>query len=308
MAVAAPDAGDRHRLWQALFVAYQRLLPRSPGLRRLLKRLPLAARLHRLIRARSSGPVQVSVQGFRMYVDARDSIVGHALIRDGVWEEYESHLFVSAIRPGMTVADVGAHIGYYTLLAARQVGPGGRVLAFEPDPRTFTLLRRNVDVNLFADRVTALPVALSNAESTADLFRDPASVGTPSFAKANLRTGGQPYVVRTTTMDAVLAEQRVGKLNVVTIDAQGAEALVFAGALRAFAHGPLRCFVEFWPFGLRNLGADPAELLRTCARGGFTIRLIDSDRREAMALNVDAVMSACSADPYQFVDLLLEKD
>ena len=74
------------------------------------------------------------------------------------------------------------------------------------------------------------------------------------------------------------------------------------------AHGPLRCFVEFWPFGLHNLGADPVELLRTCARDGFTIRLIDSDRREALALNVDAVMSACSADPYQFVDLLLEKD
>ena len=308
MGVAAPDPGDRHRLWQALFVAYQRVLPRSPGLRRLLKRVPLAARLHRFVHARSSGTVQVKVQGLRMYVDARDSIVGHALIRDGVWEQYESQLFVSTIRPGMTVADVGAHIGYYTLLAAREVGPRGRVLAFEPDPRAFTLLRRNVDVNLFADRVTALPVALSNAESTAELFRDPASVGTPSFAKANLRTEGHPYVVRTITMDAVLADQRVGKLDVVKIDTQGAEALVFAGALRAFAHGPLRCFVEFWPFGLRNLGADPVDLLRTWTRGGFTIRLIDADCREARAVNVDAVMSACSADPYRFVDLLLEKD
>ena len=68
MGVAAPDPGDRNRLWQALFVAYQRVLPRSPSLRRLLKRVPLAARLHRFVRARSSGTVQVKVQGLRMYV------------------------------------------------------------------------------------------------------------------------------------------------------------------------------------------------------------------------------------------------
>jgi len=157
----------------------------------------------------------------------------------------------------MTVADVGAHIRYYTLLGARQVGPGGRVHAFETDPWTFALLRRNVDANLFADRVTALPVALSNAESSVELFRDPANAVAPSFAKANLRTEGQPYTVRTTTLDAVLAEQGVRKLDVVKMDVQGAEEWVLLGAKRILTTMHPIVIFESWPAGPPLLGLSP---------------------------------------------------
>src|SRR5215210_3622928 len=65
-------------------------------------------------------------------------------IKAGTLEPFEAALFVNAIRPGMTVLDIGANIGYYTLLAARKVGPAGNVFAFEADPRTASSLQRNL--------------------------------------------------------------------------------------------------------------------------------------------------------------------
>jgi len=212
--------------------------------------------------------VQVKVQGLRMYVDARDSIVGHALIRDGVWEQYESQ----TVRIDDSVRHDGSGCGRPHRVLHRSCGAGGGTpgscgLAFEPDPRAFTLLRRNVDVNSVC-RSRDRPAG--RASRTRSRRPSCSAIGQRRHSLLSPRRicepTGTPASFRTTTMDAVLADQRVGKLDVVKIDTQGAEALVFAGALRAFAHGPLRCFVEFWPFGLRNLGADPVDLLRTWTR------------------------------------------
>src|SRR6266850_2328445 len=62
----------------------------------------------------------------------------------GVWEKRETELFLSLIKPEMTILDVGAHVGYYSLLAAKRVA---QVYAFEPDPESFELLTRSVNVN-----------------------------------------------------------------------------------------------------------------------------------------------------------------
>jgi FkbM family methyltransferase len=70
--------------------------------------------------------------------------------------------FARAVRPGMTVVDAGAYLGYFTLLAANRVGRRGRVHAFEPHPESFRALQENVRANRFEDRVTAVPVALDD--------------------------------------------------------------------------------------------------------------------------------------------------
>ena len=89
-----------------------------------------------------------------MYVLTRDLSLAPWLMLDGVWEEAITAVFRSLVAPGMTVVEVGANVGYFTLLAAELVGPRGRVHAFEPDPELFELLRDNVEVNAFDHRVT----------------------------------------------------------------------------------------------------------------------------------------------------------
>jgi hypothetical protein len=77
---------------------------------------------------------------FRMYASATDMSVTPYLVTEGRWEPFMTELFTARLKPGMTVIDVGANIGYYTLLAAAGVGTRGRVHAFEPDVQSFEVL------------------------------------------------------------------------------------------------------------------------------------------------------------------------
>ena len=85
---------------------------------------------------------KTNVLGRPMYVDLRDLSTGSALFSDGVWEE-EGTAFVSKIlKEGETFVDIGAHMGYYTILAASIVGEKGKVFAFEPDHRNTLVLEK----------------------------------------------------------------------------------------------------------------------------------------------------------------------
>lgn len=108
---------------------------------RLEHRLKLAAKRW------SKTVTRVEVPGaepFSMFLNPDDRTVSPALWTWGLWEPNETRWFVRSLRPGDVVVDVGANIGYYTLLGARLVGESGRVYAFEPDPASFEILARNV--------------------------------------------------------------------------------------------------------------------------------------------------------------------
>src|SRR5258708_5511745 len=76
----------------------------------------------------------VRVNGYWMTFDLQDTIISDWLFLKRTWEPYESSLMQKVLRPGSTFVDIGAHIGYYSLLAARQLGRRGHVLSFEPAP------------------------------------------------------------------------------------------------------------------------------------------------------------------------------
>ena len=100
----------------------------------LPRRLRFAARLPR------------EVGGWRFACDLRDLTAREAFFT-GRYGPQETALLGAALRPGATFVDVGANWGYFTLLAAHRVGPAGRVVALEPDPRLFALLRANLAAN-----------------------------------------------------------------------------------------------------------------------------------------------------------------
>ncbi len=91
--------------------------------------------------------------------DVRDNVVGWS-IAYGTWEPVETAWIKSILVPGDTVVDIGANLGWYTVVMARLVGGEGRVVAFEPDPRNFELLLRNVRENEFIDHCTLVQTAL----------------------------------------------------------------------------------------------------------------------------------------------------
>jgi FkbM family methyltransferase len=184
-------------------------------------------------------------------------------------------LFERAVRPGMVVLDVGAYVGYFTLLAARGVGETGRVVALEPNRRTFQTLGRNIGANGFGDRVLALPNAVAATSGERPFFADEAD---PSQSGLSGQVNGhQPDVVECVTADAVLEGATPG---VVKIDVEGWEVDVLDSmrdTLRAADDTTL--FVELNPEALRDAGQRPEALLERLDDLDFDAYVIDEDAR-----------------------------
>ena len=141
----------------------------------------------------------------------------------GSYEREQTRLFEAHVRPGQTVLDVGAHVGYYTLLASSLVGPRGAVWAFEPSPHNARFLRRHVRLNRCAN-VRVEEGAVSSREGTA-WFAPGSGSGTGHLA------GSGRFQVRTVALDAWCAEREI-RPDVVKIDVEGAEREVLEGARR----------------------------------------------------------------------------
>ncbi len=147
------------------------------------------------------------------------------------YEEGEWRFVSRLLRPGMTVFDVGANQGFYTMLAAQRVGPQGKVIAFEPVPDEFRKLRRNAQVNQ-ARNATLEPLALGSREGFADMFM--CLDGCGSFS--SLRPPAEDVKARTglirvpiTTLDTYVRDKDIRSIDFIKIDAEGGELDVMKG-------------------------------------------------------------------------------
>jgi len=156
-----------------------------------------------------------------------------------------------ALHPGDVFVDAGAFHGWYTLLASRQVGAQGQVLAFEPNPDAFAILRRNVDLN-GCQNVRALNVALSNAEERRWLYRGPDDGSQSSLAP--LAEGFGREEIRTRRLDDVLAELGIHRVHFMKIDVQGAEASLLEGAAAVLRRSLPVIVFELAPDLARDMG------------------------------------------------------
>ncbi|CAN5599860.1 hypothetical protein BH23GEM10_BH23GEM10_17630 [soil metagenome] len=148
----------------------------------------------------------------------------------GTYEPEQTRLFGDQLRAGATFLDVGAHVGYYTLLAARLVGSGGRVCAFEPNPRNCAFLRRHVAVN-GCDNVRVEEAAAADVNGVAGF-----DFGTGS-GTGHLAAGGA-VEVRTLRLDDFCHDHAIVP-DAIKIDVEGAELDVLHGAEQAIVtHRP----------------------------------------------------------------------
>ena len=162
--------------------------------------------------------------GVTLLLDPED-LVQRVLLLEGVWESQVWRGIAVHLREGAVFMDVGAHIGYYSLKAARLVGASGRVLSIEPNPPVRRLLEANIAAN-HATNVSIQSFAMSDRNSAAVLFHGPPG----NTALASLAGAGQTVMVETRTMDDFVAEAGITRVDVVKIDVEGAELLVLRGA------------------------------------------------------------------------------
>jgi FkbM family methyltransferase len=151
-------------------------------------------------------------------------------LNDGFSDSSVSSLFLEFLEPGMHALDCGAHIGEYTLLFARLVGPSGAVHAFEPDPRMFPLLRANVQRNELTN-VTLANVALSDREGM-EWFAAKDDATMSALRRFTEQPGAESALVPTTTLDLYLEISGLQAVDALKVDIEGAEAAAIAGANR----------------------------------------------------------------------------
>jgi FkbM family methyltransferase len=247
-----------------------------------------------LLRSRSR------VFGHEMFLDPTDSIVSPLLLRDGYFEPYETSLIEAEIRPGDVVLDVGANIGYYTLIFARLVGERGRVYAFEPDPTNFRLLKKNVRANGYQN-VVFVKKAVADVSGTSSLFLCPDNKGDHRLFDSY--DGRDSVTIEATTLDEHFAEFQ-GQINFIKMDIQGSEGRAvrgMQGLLRRYRE--IKIITEFWPAGLRRSGIGAREYLADLERLGFRLFRIDEDEETTEPTSAEELLALFTEDREEFSNL-----
>ena len=225
---------------------------------------------------------------------ANDIYISEAIRGNRNWEPFETGVLIANLGPGDTMVDLGANIGYYSLVAAAVVGETGRVYAFEPDAGNFELLRRNVELNGFR-QIDARNVAVSDARGTARLFLSGDNQGDHRiFAPGDGEETGRAFVdVACVDFDS-LAEAEGISPDVIKIDTQGAEAAILRGMSRLAARrrGRMKMLLEFWPYGLRAAGSSAEEMLSILEGFGLEISVIDNDARSMVRMSREEILEA----------------
>jgi FkbM family methyltransferase len=211
---------------------------------------------------------QITVWDRKMTAISFDRMLNLCLHRIGLMDKNLRRTMQGLVKPGMRVVDVGANQGLFTLLLSDLVGPSGTVISFEPDPELFAVLEHNCRTNQAAN-VTLRQAAAGARPGALKLHRSLVNAGDNRLAPG-LETGSfrleEVAVVR---LDTVLEDQRI---DFVKIDVQGWEWEVVQGMEKTLERNPdIRICFEFWPYGLKRAGCDPATLIEFFLRRQFRL-------------------------------------
>jgi FkbM family methyltransferase len=201
--------------------------------------------------------------GPKMLLRTDDRGFSRHVMLDGYWESWLTVFCARVLQPGMIAFDVGANLGYYTLLFANRVGPAGRVVAVEPNPQTFDTLSETVLLNGYSGMVTLIPAAAaSRPGDTVELF---VPLGEPKNATiafpANNRPAERVTAVNTTSVDELAKD--LAQVDFVKIDVEGAEHAVLEGMAATIERRRPTIVLEFNASRYRNPGAILDRLIAT---------------------------------------------
>jgi FkbM family methyltransferase len=230
----------------------------------------------------------VSFNGIPVFLVPQGAVAGDiwaGLLR----ERHEVSFLLNALEPGMIIFDIGANAGLFSISAAKKIGGKG-VFAFEPRSATCDLLKRNLVLNRLAD-VNVVQMALGDSVGEGVLQVN-------ARGKDGLNTLGQATHpdskvvgqedVHITTVDVFMKEHNIPRVDVLKVDIEGAELMLFRGArdLLERADAPIILY-EGFGFLTRGFGYHPVEILWFLESCGYSLFVLNSDTGEISELKPD---------------------
>ena len=252
-------------------------------------------------------PEPIEAQGMIMYQGTSNErgSFGMGYVFD--YELETRRAFRRVVKPGMTVVDVGANIGYYTLLGAKMVGEGGRVYAFEPDPLYFSLLKKNIEANRFNKIVEPFNTAVGNTEKTAILSLGNLT-GSSLVSLPGIRTN-KTVEVEVVSLDSFFSEKNWPPADLVKIDIEGYDKFALEG-MRGLAkrNRGLNIIIELNPLLLEASETTAEELLGLLVELDF--RRVGVLRKEMKSCKIprDIKYIADYSRNLGYVNLLCQRD
>jgi FkbM family methyltransferase len=232
--------------------------------------------------------------GTKMWLDASDALIAPYILLDGEWEPGETALFRSLFKPGMVFVDAGANIGYYSMLAAKLNAE--MVYSFEPNPSCFSLLRQNAILNWVKHRVCCEQMALLDREGTVRLhvrrcFPGNSSIGgvSPEHLEAH---GDEAEWIEVPAMrlDTYIEQRRIGRVDLVKVDVEGAEPLVFEGMRKLMADNPgMKVLCEWSPEQMEVAGQCKEKLASLWNQMGYRIQWVENRMQAVSCENLPSL-------------------
>lgn len=266
-----------------------------------IERFAPVARLNEFVTSHLKASI-VHLDGMTFHLDAQDSMT-LSILR--AYEPAASALMRQQIRPGDTVVDVGANIGYFTVLMSKLVGEGGAVHAFEPAPENFALLQRNLAEN-HCKNVRAECKAVGAKSGGAQLY-----MSTKDNLDHRLYDSGdnrQCVAADMVSLDDYFPDHETG-VDFIKIDVQGAEPAVLEGMSALCARcESLKLLTEFWPSGIGRYGGDAKAYLHDLRAAGFSLQDCGGAALNAAPLDTVRLLSRHTPENERFTNLFCRRN
>lgn len=237
------------------------------------------------------------VQGHKMFLDSKDSL---NLSLHGIYEEFETELIKREIKKGDVVFDIGANIGYYTLIFAKLVGENGKVFAFEPDPTNFSLLKKNVEINGYKN-IILIQKAVSDKSRKLRLYLCEDNKGDHRIYDSG--DGRKSVEIESIKLDEYFKDSKQ-KINFIKMDIQGAEWRAVSGMTNLLQQNKsLKIISEFWPGGLKRSGVAPIKYLELLNKHGFKLYEINEQNKKLDPVNIKELLKTYTIEKENFTNI-----
>jgi FkbM family methyltransferase len=214
---------------------------------------------------------------YMMFVNTVDRRLTPHMMLNGYWEMWITQVLLRYVKPGMHVVDIGANLGYYSLLLADCVGPQGHLWAIEPNPEVFDLMRQSMEINGLLSQATLVQKACGSSHGERLILKVPVRYPADATTAINAFEASPDVAVKkfeceTTCLDTLLREQ--GHLDLIKIDAEGAEQAIWEGMQGVLRqHTQMVIVMEFHA----GWYADAHRFLDQIMAHGFRLRYIEAD-------------------------------
>ena len=248
----------------------------------------------------------LNVDDFKMFINRTDPQGPTLEHLADHYEVFETHLFKNMIQKGDTIFDLGAHIGYYTIIYSKTTGKDGMVYAFEPESENFSFLLKNIDLNCCLDNIRPVMKAASDVNGQEELYLSPIDKG--DYRLYDSGDNRKSVAIDSVRLDDYTQDSQ-RSADIIKMDIQGSEFKAMRGAKRILDENRdhIKIVSEFSPYMLKKAGEDPADYLEYLLSYGLSVYDIHDWERTLEKMTVKKIMNKYDHGQH-FTNLLFIRD